>query len=48
MVFISYLGEPGPKEMFGYPVNIWIFRLAWLLVAVANLGNYFKIRKAEK
>lgn len=48
VVFIGYLGESGPKEMFGYSVNIWIIRLAWLATTVGILGNYYQLRKAEK
>lgn len=48
VVFIGYLGESEPHEMFGYSVNIWVMRMAWLFVSVANFSNYIKIRKSEK
>jgi len=48
LVFIGYLSEPGPYMMFGYPVNIWVIRLAWLLIVVSNISNYLKIKEAEK
>jgi len=48
LVFIGYLSEPGPHSMFGFSINIWIVRLAWLLIAISNFANYFKLKKAEK
>ena len=48
IVFIGYLSEPGPHIMFGVAINMWIVRLAWLLIAVANFSNYMKIKKSEK
>ena len=48
LVFIGYLSEPGPHTMFGYAINIWIVRLAWLIIAVSNFANYFKLKKTEK
>ena len=47
IVFIGYLGEPGPHEMFGYSINIWIIRIAWLIIAISNVANYMKIKKSE-
>lgn len=48
VVFIGYLGEPGPKKLLGLSLNIWVFRLGWLLVCVVNLRNYWKIRQSEQ
>ena len=48
LVFIGYMIEPGPHVLFGYSINIWIVRIAWLLIAVTNFVQYFKLRKAEK
>ncbi|KGL58401.1 hypothetical protein [Polaribacter sp. Hel1_85] len=48
LVFIGYLSETEPHNMFGYTINIWIVRLAWLIIAVSNFANYFKLKKAEK
>ncbi len=46
-VFIIYLLDPGPKTLFGFEVNIWIVRLVWLFISVANFANYYKYIKAE-
>lgn len=48
LVFVGYLSEPGPYEIFGLSINIWIVRLAWLLISIANFANYFKLKSAEK
>lgn len=47
LVFIGYLAESEPHNMFGYSINIWIVRLAWLIIAISNFANYFKLKKAE-
>ena len=48
LVFVGYLSEPGPHSMFGYSINIWIVRLAWLFIAISNFTNYIKLKKVEK
>lgn len=48
LVFIGYLGESEPHSLFGFSINIWIVRLVWLIVAVSNFANYFKLKKAKK
>ncbi|MCF6347672.1 MAG: hypothetical protein L3J20_05145 [Flavobacteriaceae bacterium] len=48
LVFIGYLAESEPHKMFGYSINIWIVRLAWLIIAISNFANYFKLKKTEK
>ena len=48
LVFIGYLAETEPHNMFGYSINIWFVRLAWFMIAVLNFINYFKLKKAEQ
>lgn len=48
LVFIGYLSESEPHEMFGYSINIWIVRLAWLIIAISNFSNYKKSKDSEK
>ena len=48
IVFIGYLSEPGPHSIFGYSINIWIVRIAWLLISISNFANYFKLKNNEK
>jgi len=47
-VFIGYLGESEPHSLFGLSVNVWVIRVAWLLISVSNFAKYFKIRKLER
>lgn len=48
IVFINHLFDSEPKTMFGFSVNVWIIRFAWLAITVSSFGNYFKIKKLEK
>ncbi len=48
IVFISSLGESGPKELFGMSYNIWFFRLGWLVIAISAFLNYKKTRSEKK
>ncbi len=48
IIFVGYLSEPGPHELFGFSINIWIVRLAWLLIAILNFANYFKLKNPKK
>ena len=47
LVFIGYLSEPYPHKIFGYSINIWIVRLAWLLMTISNFSIYIKMKKSE-
>ena len=47
LLFIGYLDE-SEHSMFGYSINIWVVRIAWLIIAVTNFINYFQMKKAEK
>lgn len=48
VVFIGYLGETEPQDLFGYPVNIWVIRVLWLIMPIVNFAQYFRFRKAEQ
>ncbi|NER16482.1 hypothetical protein [Spongiivirga citrea] len=45
IVFISALLDSDAGTLFG---SIWLFRGAFLLISVASLLSYFKIKKSEK
>ena len=47
LVFAGFMGESGPKSMFGMSVNIWVFRIAWLLITISFFRNYYKMKKLE-
>lgn len=46
--FIGFMTETEAPDLFGYEMNIWVYRGAWLFMGVYFLLRYFKIRKAEK
>jgi hypothetical protein len=48
ITFIGFLSETEPQILFGYSVDIWIYRIAWLLLTVYFSVRYFNARKAEK
>ncbi len=48
LVFIGYLSESEPHEMFGFAINIWFIRLAWLIIAISNFANYKKAKIPKK
>ena len=48
LVFIGYLSETEPHNMFGFAINIWIVRLAWLIIFIFNFKTYLNAKKAEK
>lgn len=45
IVFIGFLGEKDPQEFFGFEINIWIYRIAWLLISIAFYSSYFSFKK---
>lgn len=45
LVFIGFMTEKGPIDMFGYALNIWVYRLAWLLISISFFTRYFKLKK---
>ena len=42
IVFVGYLGEPGPVHFFGLAINIWIVRFIWLFMSLTFFANYSK------
>lgn len=47
LVFLGYLSESGPHQLFGYSINIWIVRFAWLVITISSFANYYKLNKGE-
>ena len=46
--FIGYLGETKDQELFGFSLNIWVHRIAWLIAGFGFLGYYINLWKQEK
>jgi hypothetical protein len=45
-VIYSFFGNSEYADIFGFEVNIWMFRLFWSVLAVGILYSYYKKRKA--
>ncbi len=48
LIFVGYMCEPGPHEMFGFSVSIWVMRFLWLIFTVSSIIVYLKLKDAEK
>lgn len=48
MVFIGFMGETGPKTLFGFSVSIWLYRIAWLFLTITFFSRYYKLKKLEE
>lgn len=48
VVFIGFIGETEPKTILGFTINVWFFKMAWLLLAISFLNNYYKLMKEER
>lgn len=48
LIFIGFMTETGPKSFFGIMLNIWVYRVAWLLISASFFMNYLKERKLEE
>jgi len=48
LVFIGFLGETDPKTLFGFSINIWVYRVAWLVITASFFMRYFKARKTTE
>lgn len=46
--FTGFMTETDAPDLFGYEVNIWVYRIAWLFMTIYFFTRYYKVRKAEK
>jgi hypothetical protein len=47
IVLVGYLLEQEPQSLFGTTVNIWVIRLAYLVMTLTYFGIFFERRKIE-
>ena len=45
-VIYSFFGNSNSEQIFGFEMNIWIYRLIWSILAIIILYDYKK--KSEK
>jgi len=48
LVFIGFLSETEPRTLLGFSVNIWFFRIGYLILTIFFFKHYFKLKKAEQ
>ncbi len=46
--FIGFLSETEPQNMFGYDINIWVYRMIWLIATTYFSIRFYRMYKAEK
>ena len=46
-VIYSFWENAATDYIFGFEVNIWIYRLFWSLLAIGILSGYFKRKKSN-
>ncbi|MDP5121025.1 MAG: hypothetical protein NWQ46_05490 [Spirosomaceae bacterium] len=46
--FVGFMTETEAPDLFGYQINIWVYRGAWLFMTIYFATRYFNMRKAEK
>ena len=47
-VIESFFGNLESERMFGFEINIWVYRLIWSLIAFIIFYDHFKKVKSEK
>ena len=47
-VIYSFFGNSESDQMFGFEMNIWIYRIIWSLLAVGIFYDYSKKKKISK
>jgi hypothetical protein len=47
IIIISFVNNHSYEVVFGYELNIWVYRGIWAAISGASLFSYFKRRKAE-
>ncbi|GGG58002.1 hypothetical protein GCM10010976_31050 [Bizionia arctica] len=47
IVFYSFLGNSEYTSIFGFELNIWIYRLIWSVVAILIFYEYSKKKKVS-
>lgn len=47
-VVYSFFGNLTSEKMFGFEINIWIYRLIWTVISVIIFNDYFKRKKVNK
>lgn len=46
-VIYSFWSIQESAAIFGFSINIWVYRLIWALIAAFSLYSYYKARKMK-
>jgi hypothetical protein len=47
IVVLTFVNNNTVKVVFGFELNIWVYRAIWSLIAAGSLFSYFKRRNEE-
>lgn len=48
LIIYSFIKNPTSESIFGFEVNIWIYRLFWGIIGAYSVFETFKIIKSKK
>ena len=41
----TFLKDLSVKEVFGFEINIWVYRAIWILITISSLYDFFVKQK---
>ncbi|MGB0891442.1 MAG: hypothetical protein ACPGUU_03755 [Flavobacteriaceae bacterium] len=41
----TFLNELSVKRVFGFEINIWVYRVIWILITISSLYDFFVKQK---
>ena len=44
IITLTFVNNNSTKNLFGYELNIWVYRGIWLTISVSNFIKYYKRR----
>ena len=44
-VIYSFWGNQESASIFGFSINIWLYRAIWVFIAAVSLNSYYRARK---
>lgn len=43
----TFLKDLSVKEVFGFEINIWVYRAIWILITISSLYDFFVKQKVS-
>jgi uncharacterized membrane protein len=47
LLIYSFIKNPSFESLFGFEINIWIYRLFWSIIAILSIIYHFKSSKTK-